>query len=332
MNHNATDISIFVPTFNRSELLDYCLKSIIRSVQKYSIPIWVSDNHSRDNTENIVKSHQKTYSHLKYIKQIENIGLDRNQLAFIDCVETKYCLMIADDDALIENGFEQVMKFIEGASDYDLILLNCDHYTGDMKSHKRKNFDLKEDIEYDTPVNFLRDYIFAMHFSTLVVRMNHIKKDRIEVYDGSYHAYCGLVFDALSEKWQQTEQVKIKIIADPVIKIRDGEKTYSMELVDVLYNRFPSFFANLPGLYEEVSKAKLRELMNSHTGLIALGRLRQKGLLKRKSRPKFYEYLNSIQKARVVLLSETPLWFLSFLEWSYHKLKPFLRLLKSKFV
>ncbi len=51
-------LSICIPTYNRASYLINCLQSIIKSNlnSNYDIQVCISDNHSTDNTENIIKN------------------------------------------------------------------------------------------------------------------------------------------------------------------------------------------------------------------------------------------------------------------------------------
>ena len=47
-------VSIIIPTYNRADDLEYALESVI--AQTYSNwEVWVIDNHSEDNTDDVVK-------------------------------------------------------------------------------------------------------------------------------------------------------------------------------------------------------------------------------------------------------------------------------------
>jgi abequosyltransferase len=318
--HNPI-ISIFIPTFNRSKYLDECLSSIINEVSAFNIVILISDNASTDTTEQVVMKQQKKYKYITYIKQPTNIGLDRNQLAFLHHIKTKYCLLIADDDTLYKESFSNIQQHLYNDKEYDLVLLNAVHFTEDMKQPKHINMDINNNKIIDDPLHFLDKYIFFMHFSTIIFNMNHLQLISYEKYIGTYHAYCGIVFEYLKEIYENNNKVNIKIIEEPLIIIRDGKKTYSFEKIEVYFNKFPLFFDKLPNFYKTISDKKLIQLMNSYTKTLVLINLRIEGLLTRTNRYKYHYYLNSNQKIKLFLFSIIPIEVIVLGRYFFRKIK-----------
>ena len=52
-------LSIFIPTYNRCNVLDTVLDRVISAVKEYDVCVQVYDNCSLDKTENIVCAKQK---------------------------------------------------------------------------------------------------------------------------------------------------------------------------------------------------------------------------------------------------------------------------------
>ena len=69
-------LTIAIPTYNRKDLLERCLNSIIPQMDK-DIEIFISDNASSDGTEEMVRE-KFNYPFIRYRKNEENIGSDRN--------------------------------------------------------------------------------------------------------------------------------------------------------------------------------------------------------------------------------------------------------------
>ena len=315
---NASDITIFIPTYNRSEYLDDCLASIISEIREYDIPILISDNASTDDTKNIIERYQNEYQNITYIKQQDRIELDRNQLAFIGRIDTHYCLMIADDDTLISGGIATILKYLNSEYDYDLLLLNAQHYSEDLKEPKHNNMELERDINILNPILFMQKYFFYMHFSTLIINMDHLVSMSYDKYVGTYHAYCGIVFEYMEKIYLSKDVVNIQIIAEPIIIIRDGIKTYSSEKNEVYYNRFPSLFAQLPEIYQDTSKTLLRELLDSYSTIRFLVTVRISGNSNWLSHQK-YHYLNNEQKAKHFIVNIIPIKILVMGKWLFKK-------------
>jgi glycosyltransferase involved in cell wall biosynthesis len=75
-------ITICIPTYNREKFLPETLDSIIEQdgFNIDDIEIVISDNASVGNTATIVQEYQKKYKNIKYFRNDENIGSDRNIL------------------------------------------------------------------------------------------------------------------------------------------------------------------------------------------------------------------------------------------------------------
>jgi len=75
-------LTIGLPTFNRSQLLDKQLAWLAQSIQGFesNCEIIISDNCSTDNTPEVIKKWQTTFQNttLKLNRNIENIGPIRN--------------------------------------------------------------------------------------------------------------------------------------------------------------------------------------------------------------------------------------------------------------
>lgn len=89
----------------------------------------MSDDASPDDTEKIVAKYREKSPNLKYIRQAQNIGLDRNFLAVMDAATGDYIWLMGDDDRVEPGGAARVIKAIEhwpgiagltvGVVDYD---------------------------------------------------------------------------------------------------------------------------------------------------------------------------------------------------------------------
>lgn len=95
-------ITIVIPTYNRADLLKRALDSIAR--QKYKPDqVVISDNASTDHTQGVFKEFVKSGIDVRYHRHDTNIGMLRNWQHGISLVETKYFLVLADDDYLLSN-------------------------------------------------------------------------------------------------------------------------------------------------------------------------------------------------------------------------------------
>lgn len=75
---NQPLLSICIPTYNRAEYLDQCLKAIVEQDGfDDRVEIVISDNCSTDETKERVKAYSQKYSNIRYFRNEENLA-DRN--------------------------------------------------------------------------------------------------------------------------------------------------------------------------------------------------------------------------------------------------------------
>jgi glycosyltransferase involved in cell wall biosynthesis len=94
-------LTIGVPVYNGALFIADLLDSITISTDiSHKIEILVSDNCSTDNTADVVKS----FSHVTYCRNDENVGYDRNAYNIFQKAKGKYVWTIGSDDVIIGNS------------------------------------------------------------------------------------------------------------------------------------------------------------------------------------------------------------------------------------
>lgn len=94
---STADVTVGIPTWNRSESLRRAIASVLR--QSYSSFILVvSDNASDDDTADVIASFDD--SRLQYRPLDRNIGRPGNTNRLIELAETEFVVLLGDDDEL----------------------------------------------------------------------------------------------------------------------------------------------------------------------------------------------------------------------------------------
>ncbi len=123
-------LSICIPTYDRSNYLDYLLSNITEQIGVDSnlVEIIVSDNFSKDSTNLIIQKHQLNSLNLKYIRNYKNSGVANNLTTAIVNSSAKYCWLMGDDDALRDGALPYILEAIKSYNP-DVIVANryvCD--------------------------------------------------------------------------------------------------------------------------------------------------------------------------------------------------------------
>jgi len=299
-------LSIYIPTYNRPDYLEFCINNVLTQAKAEGIKIFISDNCSSHETKDIIDKYLLEYSGIFYHKQEKLLSLDENQIFFTSIVDTKYCLMLADDDALENHGLSRIIKVLLNDESLDLLLLNAFHYSENMSKRKYLNSSIHNDIIINEPNYLLKKHFFHMHYSTLVVKMEFCSQSNKNAYYNTYHAYCGIVLDYLANKYQQFGNTKILFISEPVVMLRDGIKTYSSETIEVYFSKFPSFFTKRPIFYATTANKILRLLMSKNVNISFLARLKLNNILSLYNYKSTYNYLTHLQKIKVFAICIVP--------------------------
>ena len=144
------NITVLIPTFNRSKLLERNLSSLYDQDADINIDCIISDNCSNDDTEELVKSITKPKSNVKitYIKQSNPLSPLDNWKYLISYIDNEYAKYLFDDDWLEVNALKTMMKDLHRL-DASSIIYNTNIYA--------KNNDYEPIIEYykyqDTELN-----------------------------------------------------------------------------------------------------------------------------------------------------------------------------------
>jgi len=103
--------SICIPSYQRADLLDFCLERL-QPLEKCNKPfeIVVSDNASTDHTGDVVRKRQKSMPYLRYVRQDENVGMWKNWKSALWNARSPIILYLGDDDSII---CENVIPHVE---------------------------------------------------------------------------------------------------------------------------------------------------------------------------------------------------------------------------
>lgn len=124
--NNKPILTIAIPTYNRSEFLDECLRSIVHQIDEdiyERLEIFISDNGSTDNTYEIVQKYRDNYNIIYYKNDI-NMGMDVNYYNCIYMPSSKFVHLMSDDDIMLPGTIKAILSFINFHPDTSLIHLN----------------------------------------------------------------------------------------------------------------------------------------------------------------------------------------------------------------
>ncbi len=106
----AKKISIVIVSYNVSQLLDECLQSVERALEGIEGDIFVVDNHSTDNTVDMLTSR---HPQVHLIVNEENVGFARANNQAIRLSEAEYVLLLNPDTVVYEPTIKGCLQFLD---------------------------------------------------------------------------------------------------------------------------------------------------------------------------------------------------------------------------
>ncbi len=142
-------LSICIPTWNRSKYLSISLARLklqFSEINSKDVELLISDNHSEDETPQVVQSYIKQGLHITYNRNEENVGAARNFIKCMELASGKYIWLLGDDDFLLPGALKYLIEQIK-KGDYGLIHLkdrSIPHQKNDIEISDNKEIFLQE--------------------------------------------------------------------------------------------------------------------------------------------------------------------------------------------
>lgn len=223
-------LSICIPTFNRSTLLNECLQSIIIAIEKKStyinlVEIIISDNCSTDDTFIVANYFCQKYTFIRYYKNDKNV-IDLNFYLAAERSIGKYVWIFGDDDVFLSNTFDIIFEHLY--NDYSLIISNYSLW--DFKLSKC----LKESYLQRSKIKQIKDHNILMKLfglrlafiSCIIIKRDSFLSFDKEIYTNNIHT--GFPF-LLTVYFSQINNCKAFFITDTLFIQRGNFKHASKE-------------------------------------------------------------------------------------------------------
>ena len=108
------DLSIIIPVYNKSKLINRCLDSIFSQTTKYSYEVVLVDDGSTDNSVELIKT--RTESNIILFEQ-QNAGPSVARNKGVELSHGKYCAYLDADDYWEDGFIEKTVLFLEEHND-----------------------------------------------------------------------------------------------------------------------------------------------------------------------------------------------------------------------
>lgn len=181
-------LSICIPTFERSALLEQSLRSILGQFPEDAVEIVVLDNASTDQTREVVEAAQGQHRCVRYIRNDVNIGLDRNAIRAIDEARGEYVFLFSDDDVLLPGSGAAILAAIASVRPSFLYLGHAGFWVDEpLETVVARQAELHTpDRVYRQGFELLYDALLE-HNSAMIFRTSAVRHAlrRLAAYDGA---------------------------------------------------------------------------------------------------------------------------------------------------
>lgn len=212
-------LSIAIPTYNGSRYIREALDSIISQLDDIDeeVEIVVSDNASTDQTPEIIREYQNKYSFIKYFRNEENIGADRNFDLAIRRSAGEYVWLFSDDDVMVLGGVRKSLNVLNGHPELAAIFVNWGNYSPDLKQcNIERTIDIQEDIFFKTADDFLSTVrLNPIFVSSNIIRRSLWEQTHCDIHMGSNWIHYATLLTIIAGHYSYC-------IAEPYVMYRTG--------------------------------------------------------------------------------------------------------------
>lgn len=250
-------LSICIPTYNRGNLLAECITRMIEILDGHDFSIYISDNASPDNTEEICHELSKKYSFIHYFRHRKNIGPENNFEYVLKMPTSKYRWLMSDTTYIQDLGtlFEDLET-----NDYDAYIINTKGPRASYLPHEIRDY--SETISLLDEIGWHTTWISSMIYN----------KHLIESLDfGKWKASS---FNQMAILYEPTANKEVYIRFNPGVILygtSKKESAWHYHVFDVFYKQLYLFLMSLPLYYPYESKINC---LRKHTSFSCVTTLR----------------------------------------------------------
>ncbi|MEM3265164.1 MAG: glycosyltransferase family A protein [Thermoplasmata archaeon] len=248
-------LGIYIPTRNRAEELEECLRSFIPQIREYKLPIYIADSSETDATRICVERIKKEYQKIFYKKNTPAEG--KTYAAALKSVlsmgKTKFVWFFGDDDTIKRGAIRMIMNKLN-TNDY--LQINAEVLSQDMKRciksriiQKYKNETYKNQAEL--ALLNMKNTGYQGFMAHMIIKKedadNQIRKLNVtEPHMDFLHTI--IFYRAISVSAREGNSFGT-FIATPLINNRAGNWSYSSRVMDIFFKSWSKTHDKLIGYY-----------------------------------------------------------------------------------
>ena len=241
-------LSICIATYNRGKFIGETLDSILCQLMP-GVELIVVDGASSDNTRGVMAQYLSRHPEIRYFREQENSGFDRDYDKAVGYASGEYCWLMSDDDLLRPDAIAAVLSVLGGED--DLIIVNSEVRNADLSvvlEDRLVKFDVDRVYRKADRETFFAETARYLSFVGCVVirRTCWLSKDRSSYY-GTWFIHVGVIF-------QNSPIVNARMIAEPLIIIRYGNANWTSRRFEIWMFKWPKLVWSFPDFSDTVKR------------------------------------------------------------------------------
>ena len=243
-------LSICIATYNRAGFVAETLDSIVQQLTP-EVELIVVDGASPDSTPEVVAPMAVRCPALRYYREKENSGVDRDYDKAVGYAGGEYCWLMTDDDVLVPGAIQRVLGALDGHPDW--VVVNAEVRNVDLTVKlESPRLDIRADVAFDANQRedfFIRTANYLSFIGGVVIRRDAwLARDRASYY-GTLFIHVGVIF-------QRPAIGSAKVIAQPLIMIRHGNAMWTPRGFEIWSFKWPA----LVWSFDDFSEAARRSV------------------------------------------------------------------------
>jgi glycosyltransferase involved in cell wall biosynthesis len=246
-------LSICIATLNRGDYIGETLSALLAQIED-DVELVIVDGGSKDNTSDIVGFFCSKHPQIKYFKELNNSGVDRDYDKAVSYARGLYCWLMTDDDLPVPGAINRILSALDG--DTDLVIVNAEIKNADLsKVIVPLLINQIEDRRYGAGEEsaLFTDAGNGLSFigSVIIKREVWLSRDR-SLYYGSLFIHVGVIF-------QNPPINKVFLIGKPLIQIRYGNAMWTTRGFEVWMFKWPQLIWSFTGFSVQAKTAVCKQ-------------------------------------------------------------------------
>jgi len=268
LTKSNSKLALAIPTYNRPELLEENLRSMLPELAKFGISVFISDDSTNSETAKVMADLIKEYPLLTYRHNNPRLGHDANFFSTLAMPDADYVWYLGDSIFIRPGGIERALKKLEAEPDFCFV----NAYV--------KNFEDAR-IEPEHAHQFLLEYVWYLTLSGATI---YGRKSRaITVSDDTKKCWSNFPQLGLILKYCSKYDACFEWVGEMCIGVNQKKKSYwGAQAFNVFAKDWSTLIRSFPSLFNELESKQVIRSHSSNTGIfgvLGLIRLRSANIL-----------------------------------------------------